>query len=57
MTEEIYNLWREAWTEEHPGRVPPTFEQWAHIIEMFGFTPSELFNLETDFNDPSDVPE
>ena len=40
------DIWVTAWRSEHPGRIPPTKEQFLKIAKIFGFQAIELGIVE-----------
>jgi hypothetical protein len=45
-TRELYDMWREEWTREHPNRAVIGYEDFCRLTEMFNLTPAELFGIE-----------
>lgn len=43
-TKEMYDVWKEQWEKEHPGKTPPDFELFLELVDVFGFTPQELMD-------------
>ena len=48
MTQELYDLWREAWQPYHSHQTPPSLDQMNQIMQMMSITALDIFGIEEE---------
>ena len=48
MTQELYDLWREAWQPDHSHQTPLSLDQMNEIMQMFDMTALDVFGIEEE---------